>query len=658
MKDVGIVMPVYKQTPEYLEIALRSILKQSYQNFHFVIVSDGAPPETIDIIQYVTKEDDRVHLILKEKNEGVAKTLNIGFDYLMDIEEVKYFTWVSSDNFYYPDFTEKLRNALETAPENVGLAFSSFRHINANGDYLHLQQPSIEEFYKYQNQPKENLLDVCFIGVSFMYKKRFAAMIDGYHLEPVEDYEYWLRLTEVCDIVFIEEILMNYRTHSPMSVSARLRNSKIQHRRWRYAFNLARHQARQRRNIPFTLTVIYPVKDGSEETVGKLEQLLEQSYSNYKLLIIDRTLDQSAIQTLQHIEDPRVALIHLPDATEKEAVCKGLLGADTPFTLIYGKGQFPSSTLVLYNMIIKGHQMKEQSERLPFAVIDQAHQRVSTRSVLLGEDYEDGELYQTEILKSNLLEQHQKMKLPKILVNSVPKSGTHLLLQIILGIPGMRRTNFWVFEEKHLKNLKTGYVATGHFAYSQNREKILSDSDIKTIFIYRDLRDIAVSLVHFVMINKYNHPWNPYLKNGLKNHEDRLMAMIKGTVLNKEEQAKYGIGMLPNIHDFTKNFIRWAEASGICIVTFEDLVRNESSQNQTILKIIDYLWEDLQSLNISKQQLLQNMKHNINQSASDTFRKGSIGDWKEEFNASHKEVFKEIAGEFLIRLGYEKDYNW
>lgn len=47
MKDVGIVMPVYKQDPVYLELALLSILEQNYRNFYFVIVSDGAPEETV-----------------------------------------------------------------------------------------------------------------------------------------------------------------------------------------------------------------------------------------------------------------------------------------------------------------------------------------------------------------------------------------------------------------------------------------------------------------------------------------------------------------------------------------------------------------------------------------------------------------------------------
>ena len=43
MIDVGVVMPVYKQKPAFLEAALQSVLKQTYAKFKLVIVIDGAP---------------------------------------------------------------------------------------------------------------------------------------------------------------------------------------------------------------------------------------------------------------------------------------------------------------------------------------------------------------------------------------------------------------------------------------------------------------------------------------------------------------------------------------------------------------------------------------------------------------------------------------
>ena len=43
---------------------------------------------------------------------------------------------------------------------------------------------------------------------------------------------------------------------------------------------------------------------------------------------------------------------------------------------------------------------------------------------------------------------------------------------------------------------------------------------------------------------------------------------------------------------------------------------------------------------------------------SSTFRKGTIGDWRNHFTEEHKAAFKEVAEAELIKLGYEKDYDW
>ena len=43
---------------------------------------------------------------------------------------------------------------------------------------------------------------------------------------------------------------------------------------------------------------------------------------------------------------------------------------------------------------------------------------------------------------------------------------------------------------------------------------------------------------------------------------------------------------------------------------------------------------------------------------SNTFRSGQIGSWKKHFSETDKIAFKKIAGQLLIDLGYEKDFNW
>ena len=60
----------------------------------------------------------------------------------------------------------------------------------------------------------------------------------------------------------------------------------------------------------------------------------------------------------------------------------------------------------------------------------------------------------------------------------------------------------------------------------------------------------------------------------------------------------------------------------------------------------------------------KNMVTNMNEAKflpdafSSNFRSGKIGGWKEEFSQDNIVKFKELVGESLIKLKYEKDINW
>jgi hypothetical protein len=43
---------------------------------------------------------------------------------------------------------------------------------------------------------------------------------------------------------------------------------------------------------------------------------------------------------------------------------------------------------------------------------------------------------------------------------------------------------------------------------------------------------------------------------------------------------------------------------------------------------------------------------------SHTFRSGKTGGWREYFTDEYKALFKDVAGDLLDRLGYEKDNDW
>ena len=94
-----------------------------------------------------------------------------------------------------------------------------------------------------------------------------------------------------------------------------------------------------------------------------------------------------------------------------------------------------------------------------------------------------------------------------VLVNSFPKSGTHLLQQIVKPFPGLANYNFFIAsapsrphvvrdhetQKKLILKIIPGELVTGHLFYDEQYEQLLADREVIQFFIYRDLRDVIVS---------------------------------------------------------------------------------------------------------------------------------------------------------------------
>lgn len=67
---VSICIPVYN-TEKYIERAILSIINQSFQDFEIIITNDFSNDNTLNIINRLQKEDDRIRIINHNNNSGV-----------------------------------------------------------------------------------------------------------------------------------------------------------------------------------------------------------------------------------------------------------------------------------------------------------------------------------------------------------------------------------------------------------------------------------------------------------------------------------------------------------------------------------------------------------------------------------------------------------
>lgn len=89
---LSVIMPFYN-AKKYIEVAIESVLTQTFQDLELVLVDDGSNDGSELIAENYAKTDDRIKLI-HQKNQGVSVARNVG----LDNASGEYLTFVDSDD--------------------------------------------------------------------------------------------------------------------------------------------------------------------------------------------------------------------------------------------------------------------------------------------------------------------------------------------------------------------------------------------------------------------------------------------------------------------------------------------------------------------------------------------------------------------------------
>jgi len=271
-------------------------------------------------------------------------------------------------------------------------------------------------------------------------------------------------------------------------------------------------------------------------------------------------------------------------------------------------------------------------------------------------------VYQTEKLIQLARFRSQK-DLPILLGISFPKSGTHLLDQILLGFsnvaPFAKRVHSFYAEYEGesgrkrtpeqalawLDSLRPRDVASAHlFARPEAIARVCSPKFI-SYFIFRDLRDVVVSHVFYVTDMEARHVHHDYYQS-LPDFDARLSVSILG---RPDSDAEF-----PDIAKRFAPYLDWINQPEVLTIHFEDLIHDRAA---TLTRIMDHLLDRF-PLSATRQLILDSLETSINPKKSPTFRSGKTGEWKKHFTDEHKEIFKAVAGDLLVKLGYEKNNDW
>lgn len=202
---ISVIMPVYNNS-KFVRESIDCILKQTYDDFEFIILDDASTEPTWDIIQ--SYDDPRIVKVQNEKNIGLTRSLNI----CLDIAKGDYIARHDSDDVCTPFRFEK---EMALFDERVGLVSSwAYRF---EGDYV-LSDPWLKREVKFSNEKiKKHIKKAnCIVGPSAIYTRAVFEKI-GYYDEELylaQDYNYWIRLLSFFDVRILHEPLYGLRRHT------------------------------------------------------------------------------------------------------------------------------------------------------------------------------------------------------------------------------------------------------------------------------------------------------------------------------------------------------------------------------------------------------------------------------------------------------------
>ena len=252
---------------------------------------------------------------------------------------------------------------------------------------------------------------------------------------------------------------------------------------------------------------------------------------------------------------------------------------------------------------------------------------------------------------------------PPIFGNSKPKSGSHLLWQILNGFTqimpyayvaaepirtikkdGGRRPDDKVASD--LRHIPQGVIGWGYVEASSENLAVLCQPGRVNYFIYRDPRDLLVSQVFFATDMYEGHGMHEFYKS-LPDFGERLKIAITGI-------DRDGLKMV-SVKQRYEGVFEWLEQPHVMCIRFEDLI---NERDFTLNAMLDEVEKTGYKIPTPREKALAILVKAIQPKKSQTFRSGRTGGWKEYFTDEHKKLFKDIAGDLLVRLGYEENNDW
>jgi len=222
-----------KERPDLLREALASLAAQTYSPIEAVIVNDGGM-DVAEIVDDFLSDIDHIRYIHQSENGGRAYSANVG----LQGAGGEWIGFLDDDDLYEPDALRALISSGTKAGASVVYGQVIREHYRPDGS----RDPEMPDYLYARSFDRDLLYWQNYIPVNaLVFKKQALPEIRAFdnNLSVTEDWDFFLRLAESHDFLYVPVLVARYRCFGASTVTGgRFTQEEIRqdedtiHRKW------------------------------------------------------------------------------------------------------------------------------------------------------------------------------------------------------------------------------------------------------------------------------------------------------------------------------------------------------------------------------------------------------------------------------------------
>lgn len=204
MPKISVIVPVYN-TEKYLDKCLNSLAKQTLKDIEILVINDGSPDNSEEIIKKYEKEYPEIIKYYLKPNGGLSDARNYGIEKATG----DYIGFVDSDDYVEKDMFEKLYS--KAISNNYDIVVSDLYMVYEDNNNRDVISSCVYSDYTNKEKIKALMTYIYPTAWNKIYKRELLENIKFKKDIWFEDVEFMLRLfPNINNIGVVKEPLYNY----------------------------------------------------------------------------------------------------------------------------------------------------------------------------------------------------------------------------------------------------------------------------------------------------------------------------------------------------------------------------------------------------------------------------------------------------------------